>query len=192
MRTIVICLATMVVASSSGSFEYSQAFSTDIIANTTRMELPEWNATRGCEITPDAEKVLLGQMEEIADTIRAKQVKYHLSSFQQKTVIKGIAYAYLDEVSVKEFGALRRNCRLNAARLVNHRLPPVAKNPDAGYLDVNGSTQGAEIYIDGEKKGYIRQKFILSVGSHLWKTMKCEERIEITPNETKTVYCRIR
>lgn len=104
-------------------------------------------------------------------------------------MIKGIAYAYLDEATVSEFGPNRRNCRLNAAILAKYMLPPVATNPDTGVLDVDGSRRGADIYIDGVKKGNIRQAFILSVGPHRWKTMKCEEQVEIAPNGTKKVHC---
>ena len=68
-------------------------------------------------------------------------------------------------------------------------LPAVFNDPDNGFLLIDGSEGNADIYIDGNKKGSIKQMFVLSSGKHTWRTMKCEETIQIAPNDTKKVSC---
>ena len=40
------------------------------------------------------------------------------------------------------------------------------------------------------ERGVIKQAFELSVGRHYWKTMKCEEVVEIAAKEEKKRYCK--
>lgn len=185
-----VYLIAMLVVLTFGLGFYTHAPAEDILTAAARGEIPEWSATRRCKITPDAADVLVTKVQEAADTIQTKRLKYGLSPPQEQMAIRGITTAYLDEVSVARFGPNRRNCRINAAILANHILPALAKNPDTGILDIDGAEPGAEIYVDGVKKGYIRQSFIVSAGSHLWKTMKCQEQVHVTPNDIKAVYCK--
>ncbi len=149
----------------------------------------EWAATRGCRVTPNGVKWVVMNMKGTANAFEEKRVKFALSPQEETMVIKGAAQAYLDQASVQEFGSLRKGCVVNEAVLTKFPFPPAAKNPDTGILDIDGSERGADIFIDGDKKGNIRQAFILSIGDHTWKTMKCEESVQVSPQVTKKVYC---
>lgn len=97
--------------------------------------------------------------------------------------------AYLDTVAAPN-GTRPTLCVLAPESIQSTQFPLIFKEPDTGVLDVNGSQERAPIFIDGIRKGSIRQAFVLSIGEHTWKTMKCEERVQIAANETKRVDCK--
>lgn len=185
-RTLFICVLVLICLSLDAGHagEYL-----DYISAVTTEGTEEWASTRGCQITQDGVRYVSAKMEGTADTLKVKGMRFGLTPIEERWVIKGVAQAYLDQVSVEEFGPARSGCVMNARVLMKYTLPAAARNPDTGILDVDGSRPGADIFIDGKKKGNIRQAFILSIGEHTWRTMKCEQSVQISPRETRRVYC---
>lgn len=149
----------------------------------------EWEASRGCGVSAEGANLLARRFTALSDVLETKSLKYKLTQAEDVSAVRGMVIAYLDHASLETFGPHRKGCYVDAAVVRKVGLPPILANPDTGILDINGSHIGADIFIDGVKKGNIRQAFVLSVGGHTWKSMKCEERVEIRANETLNRYC---
>jgi hypothetical protein len=148
-----------------------------------------WAAARGCVVTPDGEQALLNRMQETEPVLESKKLRFGLTPDQARTVLRNHTYAYLDWASIKNFGAERSNCVVDAQSIQTVGLAPAFRNPDTGTLEIDGTVKGAPIYIDGQQLGNIAQMFVLSVGQHSWRTMRCEEQVRIVPNETLHRHC---
>lgn len=158
-------------------------------ASAVREGQMEWTATRKCRVTADGGKVVVARLGAVTSVMETKAEKYSLSSNEQSAAVKGVVKAYLDAASLEEFGAYRQGCVLTGSLLEGRFLPPLASSPDTGILEVDGSQIGADIFLDGDRKGVIKQAFVLSVGQHKWKTMKCEGVVEIVAKEEKKQFC---
>jgi len=101
---------------------------------------------------------------------------------QTRAAVKNTTQAYLGSLrhQIPEFGS---SCNVAEGYVLAWGIPNEFKEIDSGYLEIDGTKKGAEIFIDGVKKGKIRQKFVVSVGTHKWKAMKCEETVYVNANE---------
>lgn len=128
------------------------------------------------------------KMTTLAPTVSTRRLKYNLQTERQNQVVMALTTAYLDSLSTQA-GPRPDTCGITLESIQSTKFPSVFTDPDSGVLEVDGSQSKADIYIDSSRKGSIKQAFALSSGPHTWKTMKCEESIQIAPNDTKKVYC---
>lgn len=148
----------------------------------------EWSATRGCGLPRNGNQVVAEKMTTLVPAVSAKRLKYNLRTEQQARVVTAFTTAYLDSLS-KQAGPLPESCFISLESIQSTQFSAVFLDPDSGVLEVDGNQKKADIYIDGSKKGLIKQAFALSAGRHTWKTMKCDDVVQIAPNDNKQVYC---
>jgi len=80
-------------------------------------------------------------------------------------------------------------CSVSIEAIQSVPFPSVFSQPGSGVLEIDGSQANADIYIDSVKKGSIKQAFAVSAGKHRWRTMKCDEDVQVAADETKKMYC---
>ncbi len=139
--------------------------------------LSQWSSTRECSYTADTLKFLLGTMLGGEQQVARGKIQPAMES-------------YLDAVTLQKFGPLRAGCIVSVPLL--HDFPfdvPTYGGPQTGYLTVDGTTKGAEIYLNGHRKGNIVTTFALSPGDYRIQTMKCDDTVTIRPGESKKLYC---
>ena len=147
-----------------------------------------WAESRPCAVPADIAETVAEQMAANSAAFADRTARYNLTMTEESDTIRSTVYAYLDDVSMPTRIA-DSPCVVASQHLSVATVSVLARNPDTGFLDVDGRMPGAEIFIDGERKGIVRQMFVVSVGSHVWKTMGCEDRIVIAANETRRVRC---
>ncbi len=148
----------------------------------------DWSATHNCSLPSDGSQAVAEKMIKLAPTVSKRRLKYGLEADRQNQVVTSLTTVYLDSLP-KQAGSQPEPCNITLKSIQSTELPTVFGDPDSGFLEVDGSQEKADIYIDGNRKGSIKQLFVLSSGKHTWRTMKCEDTIQITPNDTKNVYC---
>jgi len=189
-RMRLVCALAAIAFGSLGERRVDGSQTLEHFMGATRDAQTEWTSTRNCRVTPDGEKVVQARVGEATSAIALKTQKYGLTKKEEVAAIKGVTKAYLDVASVQEFGPFRKDCVLTGLLLERASLPPLATSPDTGILEIDGLQTGADIFIDGDRKGVIRQAFVLSVGPHRWKTMKCEEIVQVAAKDDKKLFCR--
>jgi hypothetical protein len=147
----------------------------------------EWAASRGCDVSTDVTANVTNRLYANASVVEARAKQYGQTLDDQRKSVKGVTYAYLDVAAGDARG--QGSCTITAANIQRTSLPPLARDVQSGTLDVDGTTPGAQISIDGEMKGAIRQVFVVSVGRHVWETMKCKETVAIKAGDYVTRYC---
>lgn len=168
-------------------FQTAQAQVENVRSAATRAAT-DWSATRNCSLPLNGTQLVGEKMTALAPAVSTKRLKYSLETERQNQVVMAFTTAYLD--SLPRQAAQPGSCAITRESIQSTQFPPVFMDPDTGVLEVDGSQDKADIYIDGSKKGSIKQAFVLSAGKHLWKTMKCTESIQIAANDTRKVYCR--
>ena len=184
-----MCLALLVALGipAKAQVQTAQAQVPDV-RNPATKAAAEWSASRNCSLPPNGSQVVAEKMIALAPTVSTKHSKYSLDAQRQNEVVTAFTTAYLDSLP-KQSGAQAGGCAITRESIQTTQFPPIFMDPDTGVLEIDGSQAKADIYIDGSKKGSIKQAFVLSAGKHTWKTMKCAESIQIAPNDAKTVYC---
>ena len=165
----------------------TQEAQVESIRKTATTTAANWGTTHDCILPLDGTQAVADKMTTLAPAVSTRRVKYDLPTQRQKDVVTALTTAYLD--SLLKPSALPFRCPSSFELIQSGSLPAVFNDPDSGFLLIDGSQGKADIYIDGNKKGSIKQTFVLSPGKHTWRTMKCEEAIQIAPNDTKKVFC---
>jgi hypothetical protein len=165
----------------------SQEAQVESIRKTAATTAANWGTTHNCVLPLDGKQAVADKMTTLAPAVSKRRLKYDLPAQRQKEVINALTTAYLD--SLLKPAAPPFHCPSSSEMVQSGSLPAVFNDPDSGFLLIDGSEGKADIYIDGNKKGSIMQMFVLSSGKHTWRTMKCEETIQIAPNDTKKVFC---
>jgi hypothetical protein len=147
-----------------------------------------WAETAPCSVTAEAKQAIGKAFEPLKSTLVATAARYGLDETATRRIIKSSTESYLDLVKMSG-GFNGQVCKIEKGNVASIPVPQAVFRPDTGYLIIGGSKKGADIFLDGERKGQIQATFMLSVGNHNWKTMKCEEPVEIKPNETVSRYC---
>jgi hypothetical protein len=170
-----------------GQLQAQQAQVQDIRSAATKAAT-DWSATRNCPLPSNGTQVAAEKMIKLAPTVSTRRSKCHLETDRQNQVVTALTTAYLDSLS-KQASSPPESCGLTLKSIQSTEFPVIFGDPDSGFLEIDGSQDKADIYIDGSRKGSIKQVFVLSSGKHTWRTMKCEESIEIAPNDSRKVYC---
>jgi hypothetical protein len=165
----------------------TQEVQVESIRKTATTTVANWGTTHNCVLSLDGTQAVADKMTTLAPAVSMRRLKYDLPAQRQKEVITALTTAYLD--SLFKQAALPFRCPSSFELIQSGSLPAAFNDPDSGFLLIDGSEAKADIYIDGNKKGSIKQMFVLSSGKHTWRTMKCEETIQIAPNDTKRVFC---
>jgi hypothetical protein len=148
----------------------------------------DWSVTRNCRLPANGGQIVGNKMTGLGADLSARWSKHSLPPGQQNGLVMGFTTAYLDSLATQT-GLPPGSCFISEGAIQSAPFPSVFSDPDSGVLEIDGSEAKAAIYIDGAEKGSIRQAFAVSAGKHRWRTMKCEEDVQIEANETKKVYC---
>ena len=151
-----------------------------------------WAESRPCLVTAEAKQAIAVAFKPLlTGTLVQKAQKYDMDEKTARLIIENSTESYLD--LLKSSPELRgQACAIDTGTVVAFAIPKPNLAPETGYLLIDGLERGADIFINGERKGQIQARFVLSVGRHTWKTMKCEEAIDVRLNESISRYCRIR
>jgi len=161
------------------------------LESSVQTAVAQWASSRRCLYTHGTLKSITNSLSEARWALNSKAERYMLGPQKVGALVDAVVASYLDEVSIRTFGPLRRECVLDVSRLNSLAFQAASRlGPDVGYLTVDGTRRGAEIRIDSRLKGNIVQTFVLSVGAHRWQTMRCDDSVVIRADEHKKVYCR--
>ena len=176
MSRILILLASLLTAGSWSPVSHRTQAATPT-STIVSESLSRWANSKGCIYTASAEGILLEALSANGQQVEPDKIPLAVES-------------YLDWVAVESFGPLRTNCVVSAAQLRERPFDSgTYAGPRKGYLKVDGTKKGAEIYINGNLKGYIDQLFALSPGNYRVKTMKCDVTVKVDPDRRKDFYC---
>jgi hypothetical protein len=104
--------------------------------------------------------------------------------------IRPVLESYLDEITWRPFGLLRTNCVIDRRILQGSGFTfATSTNPRTRYLEVDGTTKGASIFINRQLKGYIERSFAISPGEYLVEAMLCIWKVRIAPNDEQRRFC---
>lgn len=188
LKVFAVCVAlTVAHGLAIAQFGTVQQQAQDVQSASTKAAA-DWSATRKCSLPSNGSQLVAQKMAALAPTVSTRSSKYRLETGRQNQVVTAFTAAYLDSLP-KQAGIQPGSCAISQESIQATQFPPVFMDPDTGFLEVDGSQANADIYIDGRKKGSIKQTFVLSSGKHTWKTMRCAESIQIEPNDVRQVYC---
>lgn len=189
-----LCVQLLLVQGFTTTAQSQAREEVESVRATARSTVESWGKTHDCAFPIAGAQAVADKMTTLAPAVSARRVKYDLSDQRKDEVVVALTTAYLDALSKPEpkpdsKPPLVFRCSVSLESIQSAAVPAIFNDPDSGFLLIDGSQDKADIYIDGRKKGQIQQTFILSTGKHIWRTMKCEEPIQISPNELKKVFC---